>query len=45
MKMLDQVKDVGTSATVFGQPYDKDGVTVIPTSRVMGGGGCGQAAD
>lgn len=45
MKLLDQVKDVVTGTTVFGEPYVKNGVTVIPASRVMGGGGGGQAAD
>ena len=45
MKLLDQVKDVVTGAAVFGEPYVKNGVTVIPASRVMGGGGGGQAAD
>ena len=41
MKILDQVKDVVTGATVFGAPYEKDGVTVIPASKVSGGGGGG----
>jgi len=44
MKILDQVKDVVTGATVFGAPYEKDGVTVIPASKVSGGGGGGQDA-
>jgi uncharacterized spore protein YtfJ len=26
---------------VYGEPYEKDGVTVIPVSRVRGGGGFG----
>lgn len=26
---------------VFGEPYEKDGVTVIPAARVAGGGGGG----
>ena len=41
MKILDQVKDVVTGATVFGAPYEKDGVTVIPAAKVSGGGGGG----
>ena len=41
MKILDQVKDVVTGATVFGQPYEKNGVTVIPAAKVSGGGGGG----
>ncbi len=39
MKILDQVKDVVTGATVFGAPYEKNGVTVIPAAKVSGGGG------
>jgi uncharacterized spore protein YtfJ len=27
---------------VFGEPYAKDGVTIIPTARVMGGFGAGE---
>jgi uncharacterized spore protein YtfJ len=27
---------------VFGEPYEKNGVTVIPTARIMGGAGLGQ---
>ncbi|HEV8596275.1 MAG TPA: sporulation protein [Candidatus Dormibacteraeota bacterium] len=45
MKILDQVKDVVTGATVFGQPYEKNGVTVIPATRVSGGGGGGEGSD
>jgi uncharacterized spore protein YtfJ len=44
MKILDQVKDVVTGATVFGAPYEKNGVTVIPAVKVSGGGGGGQDA-
>ena len=42
MKILDQVKEVVTGATVFGEPYEKNGVTVIPALKVSGGGGGGQ---
>lgn len=44
MKILDQVKDVVGGVTVFGEPYAKNGLTVIPAFRVMGGGGGGQEA-
>jgi uncharacterized spore protein YtfJ len=44
MKILDQVKDVVTGATVFGAPYEKNGVTLIPAAKVSGGGGGGQDA-
>ena len=45
MKILDQVRDVVTGATVFGQPYEKNGVTVIPAAKVSGGGGGGEGSD
>jgi uncharacterized spore protein YtfJ len=41
MNVIDQVKDVVTGRRVFGEPYEKNGVTVIPTARVRGGGGGG----
>ena len=44
MKIMDQVKDVVGSATVFGDPYVKNGLTVIPASKVsVAGGGSGEA--
>jgi uncharacterized spore protein YtfJ len=42
MRVLDQVKEIVGSATVFDKPYDKNGITVIPASRLTGGGGGGQ---
>jgi uncharacterized spore protein YtfJ len=32
---------MSTVRGVFGEPYELDGVTVIPVARVMGGGGGG----
>jgi uncharacterized spore protein YtfJ len=43
--VIDQVKDVVTGRRVFGDPYEKNGVTVIPTARVRGGGGGGDAPE
>jgi uncharacterized spore protein YtfJ len=31
-----------TVKRVFGEAYERNGVTVIPTAEVMGGGGGGQ---
>ena len=42
MRILDQVKELVGGTSVFGQPYEKNGLTVIPASTVMGGGGGGQ---
>jgi uncharacterized spore protein YtfJ len=38
---LDAVKDTLTVKRVFGDPYELDGVTVIPVALVRGGGGGG----
>jgi uncharacterized spore protein YtfJ len=44
---IEQAKDVLTVRRVFGDPVEKDGVTVIPAARVQGGagGGTGEAPD
>lgn len=42
MRILDQVKELVGGTTVFGQPYEKNGITVIPAAKVSGGGGGGQ---
>jgi uncharacterized spore protein YtfJ len=34
--------DAVTVKRVFGEPYQKNGVTVIPAAKVMGGGGGGR---
>jgi uncharacterized spore protein YtfJ len=48
MDLLEQIgkaEEAFTVRRVFGEPYEKDGVTVIPAARVQGavGGGGGQA--
>jgi uncharacterized spore protein YtfJ len=42
---IEQAKDAMTVRRVFGEPYEKGGVTVIPAARVQGGagGGTGEA--
>jgi uncharacterized spore protein YtfJ len=35
-------RDAITVKRVYGDPYEKDGVTVIPAAKVMGGGGGGE---
>lgn len=44
MSMLDLLQQASTAMAVrqvFGEPYERDGVTVIPVARVIGGGGGG----
>lgn len=38
---LEQARDAMTVKRVFGDPYEKDGVTLIPAAWVAGGGGGG----
>ena len=40
-EVLAQARDSMTVKRVFGEPYEKDGVTVIPAARVQGGAGAG----
>jgi uncharacterized spore protein YtfJ len=40
-----QARDALTVKRVFGDPYEKDGVTVIPAARVQGGAGAGGGED
>ena len=40
-EVIAKAQDSITVKRVFGEPYDKDGVTVIPAARIGGGGGGG----
>ena len=40
-KTIEDAKDAITVKRVFGDAYEKDGVTVIPAARVQGGAGGG----
>ncbi len=40
-EVLNQARDAMTVKRVFGDPYEKDGITVIPVANVMGGAGAG----
>ena len=44
---IEQAKDSLTVRRVFGEPYEKNGVTVIPAARVQGaaGGGGGEGPE
>jgi uncharacterized spore protein YtfJ len=43
--VIAQARDTLTVKRVFGEPYEKDGVTVIPAARVKGGAGGGSGED
>ena len=43
--LLDQARDSLTVKRVFGEPIERDGVTIIPVAKVMGGGGGGTGSD
>jgi uncharacterized spore protein YtfJ len=43
--VLAQARDALTVKRVFGEPYEKDGVTIIPAARVQGGAGGGGGED
>jgi uncharacterized spore protein YtfJ len=40
-----QARDALTVKRVFGEPYEKDGLTIIPAARVQGGAGAGGGED
>ena len=40
-EVLSQVRDAVTVKRVYGDPYERNGVVVIPAARVGGGGGGG----
>jgi uncharacterized spore protein YtfJ len=41
-QMMEDASEAIGAKRVFGEPYEKNGVTVIPAARVMGGGGGGE---
>jgi len=46
-RALRSAREVMTTRRVYGEPYERDGVTVIPAAAVMGGagGGGGESPD
>jgi uncharacterized spore protein YtfJ len=42
---ISQARDAMTVKRVFGEPYERDGVVVIPAARIMGGAGGGSGTD
>ncbi len=47
LSTIDKARDVLTVKRVFGDPYEKNGVTIVPAARVQGaaGGGKGEGTD
>ncbi|MGD0447102.1 MAG: spore germination protein GerW family protein [Candidatus Dormibacteria bacterium] len=43
--ILNRVREVATVRQVFGEPYEKDGMLVVPVARIRGGGGGGTGSD
>jgi uncharacterized spore protein YtfJ len=39
--VLSQSRDAMTVGRVFGEPIERNGVTIVPVAQVMGGGGGG----
>jgi hypothetical protein len=44
-RAIAQARDALTVKRVFGEPYEKDGVTIIPGARVEGAAGGGSGED
>ncbi len=44
-EVLSKTRDAVTVKRVYGDPYEKDGVTVIPAAAVKGGAGGGSGHD
>lgn len=44
-EILEGARDTVTVKRVYGDPYEKDGLTIIPAAAVRGGGGGGQGED
>ncbi len=41
LETIEKAKEAITVKRVYGDPYEKNGVIVIPAARVQGGGGAG----
>jgi uncharacterized spore protein YtfJ len=43
--ILNRVRDVATVRQVFGEPYERDAMLVVPVARIRAGGGGGEGTD
>lgn len=39
--LIDSARDTMTAKRVFGEPFEKDGVTIIPAAKIGGAAGAG----
>jgi uncharacterized spore protein YtfJ len=44
-ELIAKAQDTLTVKRVYGEPYEKNGVTIIPAARIQGGAGGGQGED
>ena len=44
-EILSSARNTLTTKTVYAEPFEKDGLTVIPAAKVAGGGGGGSGQD
>jgi uncharacterized spore protein YtfJ len=44
-ELLTEARDTMTVKRVFGEPYEKNGVTFIPAAAIRGGGGGGEGEE
>ena len=44
-ELVSSAREALTVRRVYGEPYEKDGVTFIPAARISGGGGGGTGTD
>ena len=44
-EMVHQAHEAMSVKRVYGDPYEKDGVMIIPVAKVRGGGGAGYSRD
>jgi uncharacterized spore protein YtfJ len=45
LEMVEKARDTLTVKRVFGEPYERNGVVVIPAASIAGGGGGGSDAE
>jgi uncharacterized spore protein YtfJ len=44
-ELISSARDMTSARRVYGDPYEKNGITVIPAATVRGGGGGGSGGD